>query len=91
MGKSSREKTREMWQAAREMRDRRIERFEADILPLLEARYDVRTQDGGSRYSVFGTPNGDLTLHIKANTLKEHKTGQWHKPAVQWLFKRRII
>ena len=91
MGKDSRAKARIKWEAAKEMRNGRLERFEQAVLPLLEAKYRVETQDGGIRYDVYGTSKGDLTIHIKANTLKEHKTGQWHKPAVQWLYKRRVL
>lgn len=91
MGRESRAKAREMWEATKEMRGGRLERFESNVLPLLRDRYRVETQDGGTRYVVYGTCKGDLTLHVKANTLKEHETGQWHKPAVQWLYKRRIL
>ncbi len=91
MGKAGRAAQRIKWEATKEMRDGRVERFEQTVLPLLQAKYSVETQDGGIRYDVYGTRMGDLTLHIKANTLKEHKTGQWHKPAVQWLYKRGIL
>lgn len=77
--------------AANEMRDRRAERFERDVLPLLEAKYNIDTQDGGVRYNIRGTIKGDFTFHVKGNTMKEHKTGQWHKPAVQWMYKRKFL
>lgn len=74
-----------------EMLDDRLDRFKEKVLPILKNKYDVKTEDGETRYIISETPVGSFTIYPKANNLQLHADGTWHKPAVKWLHKNKLI
>lgn len=78
-------------QMTKEMRDARLVRFEERILRKLKRKYAVDVYDGGTRYVVHGTPLGTLILYPEANKVQIREVCTWHKQAVRWMYKNRII